>query len=189
MISRSLFHIVALFVRWVPLSVGFRPCASFGRPGRRVEPRRADRAFVHAATTLTSPQPKARAGAAGARGTGRVGEQAAGHHHAAQGAVRRVRPDAQGLRPVRDAVLTQFCRGLNLNLDFWCFETFRCSRIPWGLLSVHLDVRYHMDQLKHLLLPSQITKMCIWSLQQADAFYEPADTASQVGRCSLSIES
>lgn len=33
------------------------------------------------------------------------------------------------------------------------------------------DVRFHIDQLKRLLLPSMVTKMCVWTLDKEDDFY------------------
>lgn len=31
---------------------------------------------------------------------------------------------------------------------------------------------YHLEQLRMLLLPTQVTKMCMWSLHQDDEFYD-----------------
>ena len=33
-------------------------------------------------------------------------------------------------------------------------------------------VMYHLEQLRMLLLPTQVTKMCMWSLHQPDEFYD-----------------
>jgi len=38
-------------------------------------------------------------------------------------------------------------------------------------------VEKHLDQLEHMLTPSQITKMCLWTLQQ-DEFFEVASIAA-----------
>jgi hypothetical protein len=38
-------------------------------------------------------------------------------------------------------------------------------------------VEKHMDQLERMLMPSQVTKMCMWTLQQQD-FFETATTAA-----------
>lgn len=34
------------------------------------------------------------------------------------------------------------------------------------------SVRHHLQELRKLLLPTQITKLCIWGLQQDDAFFQ-----------------
>ncbi|GBG32439.1 Hypothetical Protein FCC1311_086642 [Hondaea fermentalgiana] len=34
------------------------------------------------------------------------------------------------------------------------------------------SIRRHMEQLERLLLPTQVTKMCMWSLHQDDDFYD-----------------
>lgn len=31
---------------------------------------------------------------------------------------------------------------------------------------------YHMEELERLLLPTQVTKMCMWSLKQEDDFFK-----------------
>ena len=33
-------------------------------------------------------------------------------------------------------------------------------------------VAYHLSQVERLLLPTQVTRMCLWSLQQPDSFYD-----------------
>ena len=31
---------------------------------------------------------------------------------------------------------------------------------------------FHLEQLKTLILPTQVTKMCMWSMQQGDDFFD-----------------
>jgi len=40
------------------------------------------------------------------------------------------------------------------------------------------SIRRHMDQLEKLLLPTQVTKMCMWALHQDDDFYESTSEAN-----------
>jgi len=34
---------------------------------------------------------------------------------------------------------------------------------------------YHLHQLERLLMPTQVTKMCIWALKQDDSFWEDTE--------------
>lgn len=34
------------------------------------------------------------------------------------------------------------------------------------------SVVYHIDEIERLLLPTQVTKMCMWSLHQDDDFFK-----------------
>ena len=42
-------------------------------------------------------------------------------------------------------------------------------------------VVYHLEQLRMLLLPTQVTKMCMWSLHQDDEFYDEEKNQSSWG--------
>jgi hypothetical protein len=35
-----------------------------------------------------------------------------------------------------------------------------------------LQVAFHLNQISKLLLPTQTTKMCLWTLQQENSFFE-----------------
>ena len=43
-------------------------------------------------------------------------------------------------------------------------------------------VRWHLEQAERLLVPTQVTKMALWTVQQDDAFYEEreADSLSKI---------
>jgi len=47
------------------------------------------------------------------------------------------------------------------------------------------SIERHMEQLQRLLLPTQVTKMCMWSLHQEDAFYESTNENSMAGNGSI----
>ena len=35
------------------------------------------------------------------------------------------------------------------------------------------EVKFHLDRIEHLLVPTQVTKMSLWTLQQEASFYQP----------------
>jgi len=43
------------------------------------------------------------------------------------------------------------------------------------------SVMYHLEQLRMLLLPTQVTKMCMWSLHQDDDFYDEEQNQTSWG--------
>jgi hypothetical protein len=49
------------------------------------------------------------------------------------------------------------------------------------------SIQRHMEQLERLLLPTQVTKMCMWSLHQDDDFYESTNDSGMGSSGSSSI--
>jgi hypothetical protein len=57
------------------------------------------------------------------------------------------------------------------------FHLFRylielCLTIYSFFSYLHFQLAFHLSQLEKLLLPTQTTKMCLWTLQQDKSFYE-----------------
>mmetsp|Transcript_10742 Transcript_10742/g.18971 ORF Transcript_10742/g.18971 Transcript_10742/m.18971 type:complete len:271 (-) Transcript_10742:47-859(-) len=54
-------------------------------------------------------------------------------------------------------------------------ETYVKNFSDYGAVRID-SLQRHMEHLERLLQPTQVTKMCMWSLHQDDEFYEPAET-------------
>mmetsp|Transcript_35469 Transcript_35469/g.56738 ORF Transcript_35469/g.56738 Transcript_35469/m.56738 type:complete len:267 (-) Transcript_35469:2207-3007(-) len=56
-------------------------------------------------------------------------------------------------------------------------ETYVKKFSDYGIVRTE-SIKRHMEQLERLLLPTQVTKMCMWSLHQDDDFYESTSSHS-----------
>ncbi|RHY02886.1 hypothetical protein DYB25_001194 [Aphanomyces astaci] len=54
-------------------------------------------------------------------------------------------------------------------------DNFKEVCILGGFRTRRSALSYHLHQLERLLMPTQVTKMCIWALKQDDAFWEDGE--------------
>ena len=68
---------------------------------------------------------------------------------------------------------------------FLIFFPFLVSSFSFFFSSV--ACRYHLDYLEKLLVPTQVTKMGLWTLDQEDDFYQDGSATSMSGAAENSI--
>lgn len=82
-----------------------------------------------------------------------------------------VQRDAQEKLEITQRLEEMLARGASAEELQSVLETYVKKFSDYGVVRTE-SIRRHMEQLERLLLPTQVTKMCMWSLHQEDDFYD-----------------